>query len=72
MLTPPSARRNADTRSIFIGNVSSHMSEEQLISMFQPYGRILHVEIVRKPSMANGKSRSEAYEALLICIKHLA
>ncbi|KAG8534246.1 uncharacterized protein KY384_001090 [Bacidia gigantensis] len=52
-MSPAFTRRHADARSIFIGNLAPHLSEDQLLGMFQIYGRVSHVEIIRKPSMVN-------------------
>ncbi len=43
-----------DLRSIFVGNLPANIIEEQLFHMFDIYGAIQHIEIVRKPS-ANRK-----------------
>lgn len=46
-------RATTDLRSIFVGNLPATITEEQLFHMFEIYGAIQHIEIVRKPS-ANG------------------
>ncbi|KAL6713555.1 hypothetical protein ACLMJK_009020 [Lecanora helva] len=49
----PSPMRRAittDLRSIFVGNLPANINEEQLFHMFDAYGAIQHIEIVRKPS----------------------
>ncbi len=43
-----------DLRSIFVGNLPATVTEEQLFHMFDIYGAIQHIEIVRKP-ITNGK-----------------
>ena len=43
-----------DLRSIFVGNLPASINEEQLFHLFDVYGAIQHIEIVRKPS-ANRK-----------------
>ena len=39
-----------DLRSVFVGNLPANITEDQLYHMFDIYGPIQHVEIVRKPS----------------------
>ncbi|KAL9127080.1 MAG: hypothetical protein Q9217_003982 [Psora testacea] len=53
MISPVAVRRNADARSIFVGNIPQHITEAQLGNLFQMYGRIMHCEIIRKPSLVN-------------------
>ncbi len=52
------ARRASDMCSIFVGNLPPDATDDKLRELFGMYGRILHIEIVRKPSV-NGK-RAEA------------
>ncbi|KAL9100380.1 MAG: hypothetical protein Q9163_004238 [Psora crenata] len=52
-ISPAAIRHEADSHSIFIGNIPPNMTEEQLGSMFQIYGRIMQCEIIRKPSASN-------------------
>lgn len=55
MLPSPLRRATTiDLRSIFVGNLPVNINEEQLLRMFEVYGFIQHIEIVRKPS-ANRK-----------------
>ena len=55
MLPSPMKRATTtDLRSIFVGNLPANINEEQLFHMFDIYGAIRHIEIVRKPS-ANRK-----------------
>ena len=56
MISPAAVRRTVDTRSIFVGNIPHHITEEQLGTMFQMYGRVTHCEIIRKPSLVNGEN----------------
>jgi len=43
-----------DLRTIFVGNLPATITEEQLFHMFDIYGGIQHIEIVRKPT-TNGE-----------------
>ena len=55
MLPSPLRRATTtDMRSIFVGNLPANINEERLFRMFDIYGVIQHIEIVRKPS-ANRK-----------------
>ncbi|KAL8807369.1 MAG: hypothetical protein Q9182_000708 [Xanthomendoza sp. 2 TL-2023] len=47
-------RRAADMCSIFVGNLPPDATDDKLRELFGMYGRIAHIEIVRKPSV-NGK-----------------
>lgn len=47
-------RRAADVCSVFVGNLPRDATEDKLRELFGMYGRIVHIEIVRKPSV-NGK-----------------
>lgn len=47
--------RATDMCSIFVGNLPHTVNEDQLRELFGLYGRIAHIELVRKPS-ANGQS----------------
>ncbi|KAL8733622.1 MAG: hypothetical protein Q9166_002032 [cf. Caloplaca sp. 2 TL-2023] len=47
-------RRAADLCSIFVGNLPPDATDDKLRELFGMYGRIVHIEIVRKPSV-NGK-----------------
>lgn len=46
-------RQTLDRSSIFVGNLPAHLTQDHLALMFQGYGRILHVEVIRKPSIAS-------------------
>ena len=46
-----SRRANADLCSIFVGNLPPNATDPQLREMFSIFGPIIHVEIVRKPSV---------------------
>ena len=47
-------RRASDACSIFVGNLPPDATDDKLRELFGMYGRIAHIEIVRKPSV-NGK-----------------
>lgn len=55
-MLPSPVRRSTttDMRSVFVGNLPPTITEEQLFQMFDIYGAIQNIEIVRKPS-TNGK-----------------
>lgn len=54
-VSPQTAMRRAtDLCSIFVGNLPPNTEEEHLRELFGAYGRISHVEIVRKPSVNGG------------------
>eukprot|EP00466_Bigelowiella_natans_P008556 jgi/Bigna1/136719/aug1.35_g11427 len=42
-------KRHDHKHSLFIGNLHPNASEQQLIQIFKPYGRIVNVRIVRDP-----------------------
>lgn len=44
------ATTTTDMRSVFVGNLPATITEEQLFQMFDIYGAIQNIEIVRKPS----------------------
>lgn len=46
-----SRRANADQCSIFVGNLPPNATDSQLRELFSTFGPIIHVEIVRKPSV---------------------
>ncbi len=46
-----SRRANADSCSIFVGNLPPNATDSQLREIFSMFGPITHVEIVRKPSV---------------------
>ena len=48
------SRRSTDRCSIFIGNLPAKVTQEQLVKVFGPCGRVRSIEIVAKPSV-NGK-----------------
>ncbi|KAI4248439.1 MAG: hypothetical protein L6R40_000999 [Gallowayella cf. fulva] len=47
-------RRAADVCSVFVGNLPRDATEDKLRELFGMYGRIVHIEIVRKPSVNAG------------------
>ncbi|KAL8953972.1 MAG: hypothetical protein Q9222_000182 [Ikaeria aurantiellina] len=47
-------RRAADMCSVFVGNLPPDATEDKLRELFGMYGRILQIEIVRKPSVNAG------------------
>ncbi|KAL8708272.1 MAG: hypothetical protein Q9220_006849 [cf. Caloplaca sp. 1 TL-2023] len=47
-------RRAADMCSVFVGNLPPDATEDKLRELFGMYGRILHIEITRKPSLNAG------------------
>ncbi|KAL8697748.1 MAG: hypothetical protein Q9224_002160 [Gallowayella concinna] len=47
-------RRAADMCSIFVGNLPPDATDDKLRELFGMYGRIAHIEIVRKPSVNAG------------------
>ena len=53
LASPHSTRQSVDKYSIFIGNLPPYLTQDQLGSMFQGYGRIVHIEMIRKPSIAS-------------------
>ncbi|KAI4110648.1 MAG: hypothetical protein LQ339_001224 [Xanthoria mediterranea] len=48
------ARRASDMCSIFVGNLPPDATDDKLRELFGMYGRIVHIEIVRKPSVNAG------------------
>ncbi|KAL9609965.1 MAG: hypothetical protein Q9167_005293 [Letrouitia subvulpina] len=44
-------RRAADRCSIFVGNLPTDATDEKLQELFGVYGRIIHIELLRKPSI---------------------
>ena len=64
LVSPQAAmRRAADLCSVFVGNLPSDATDDKLRELFGMYGRILHIEIVRKPSV-NGEYLSVAAYSL--------
>ena len=60
LISPQAAmKRAADLCSVFVGNLPSDATDDKLRELFGMYGRIMHIEIVRKPSV-NGKLLSVA------------
>ena len=51
MLPSPMRRAATDLRSIFVGNLPHSALEAELWDLFHVYGHILHIEIIRKPSV---------------------
>ncbi|KAL8772028.1 MAG: hypothetical protein Q9209_002693 [Squamulea sp. 1 TL-2023] len=47
-------RRAADLCSVFVGNLPPDATDDKLRELFGMYGRITHIEIVRKPSVNAG------------------
>ena len=60
--SPMRRTTTTDLRSIFVGNLPASINEEELFHMFEPYGPIQHIEIVRKPSA----NRKQAISALKV------
>ncbi len=52
--SPMRLATTTDLRTIFVGNLPATITEEQLFHMFDIYGGIQHIEIVRKPT-TNGE-----------------
>lgn len=45
-------RRAADRCSIFVGNLPTDATDDKLQELFGVYGRIVHIELLRKPSVS--------------------
>ncbi|KAL8993412.1 MAG: hypothetical protein Q9169_006361 [Polycauliona sp. 2 TL-2023] len=47
-------KRASDSCSVFVGNLPAGVTDDKLRELFGMYGRIAHIEIVRKPSVNTG------------------
>ncbi|KAL8942421.1 MAG: hypothetical protein Q9216_001685 [Gyalolechia sp. 2 TL-2023] len=69
-------RRAADVASVFVGNLPPNATEDRVREVFGLYGRIVQIEIIRKPSVNAGvntfafiqfRSSAEAEYASSLC-----